>query len=81
MPLDVRSIAIKISVLFFFILGFAGLTSGLAPFTCCKRGLAGAVAAYIATVIAVKVINVILIQAMIENKINERKEKADGAKG
>jgi hypothetical protein len=81
MPLDVRPIAVKIAVLFFFIVGFAGLISGLAPFTCCKRGLAGAVVAYMATAIAVKVINVILIQAMIESKINKRKEKADGAKG
>ncbi len=80
MPLDIRPIAIKFAVLFFFILGFAGLSSGLAPFTCCKRGLAGAVAAYIATAIAIKVINVILIQAMIETKMNEQKEKANGAK-
>jgi len=81
MPLDVRPIAVKIAVLFFFILGFAGLTTGLSPFTCCKRGIAGAIAAYIVTAIAVKVINVILVQAMIEDKINKRKEKADGIKG
>jgi len=80
MPLPVRSIAVSIAVIFFFGLSLVGCISGLSPFTCCKRALAGAVLAYIAARWAVKAINYILINAMITNQINQQKEKGSGSK-
>jgi len=63
----------------FFGLSLISLVSGLSPFTCCKRALAGAVLAYVAAAGATKAINAILINAMIKSQINQRKEKASAS--
>jgi len=78
MPLHVRSIAISVAVICFFCLGLIGWISGLSPFICCKRAVAGAVIAYIAAVCAVRAINAILTSAMITSQIKQRKEKDSG---
>ena len=75
MPLNVRPIAISIAVICFFSLSFVGWTSGLAPFTCTKRAVTGAVLAYIATNLAVKAINAVLMNAIITKQINKQKEE------
>lgn len=80
MPLHVRSIAVSIAVLCFFGLSLVGWISGLSPFTCCKRALAGAALAYIAAALAVKAINAILINAMIAGRMNKQKEKPSGGR-
>ncbi len=80
MPLHVKSIAVSIAVICFFGLSLIGWISGLSPFTCCKRALAGAMIAYIAGAWAVKAINAILISAMITDQMNQQKEKNSGGK-
>ena len=75
MPLHVKSIAVSIAVTCFFAVAVIGLVSGLSPFTCCKRALVGAAAAYIAGAWAVKAINAILINAMISSRIKKQKEE------
>jgi hypothetical protein len=75
MPLNVRSIAVSIAVICFFTIAGIGWFSGLSPFTCCKRALVGAAAAYIAGVWAVKAINAILMNAMITSQMKQRKEQ------
>ncbi|MHC4455525.1 MAG: hypothetical protein ACYS0I_00300 [Planctomycetota bacterium] len=79
-PLHVRSIAVSVAVLCFFALGFTCWLSGLAPFTCCKRALTGAVLAYIAAALAVKAINAILINAIIKNQMDKQKEMSSGSR-
>lgn len=74
MPLHVRSIAVSISVICFFVLSIVGWIYGLSPFVCCKRALIGAALAYIAGGWAVKAINAILINAMISNQVNKQDE-------
>lgn len=69
MPLDARKISINIAVIFCFILSILMLISGLPPFTCCKRALIGAVIVYIIAGIAVRLINLILIDAMVSKQI------------
>ena len=81
MLFNVRSIAVSIAVICFFSLSFIGWISGLSPFICCKRALAGTVLAYIAGIWAVKAINSILLNAMITNHMNKQKEKEIGGKG
>ncbi|OHB59181.1 MAG: hypothetical protein A2173_08635 [Planctomycetes bacterium RBG_13_44_8b] len=76
MPLHVRTIAVSIAVICFFILGFISWISGLLPFTCCKRALIGAGLAYIVTSLAVKAINAILTAAMITSRINRNLNEA-----
>ena len=80
MPLPIRSIAVTIAVISFFGFGLVGWVGGISPFTCCKRALAAAAIVYIATACAVKIINAILVNAMINNQINQQKEKAGADK-
>ncbi len=75
MPLNVRSIAVSIAVICFFAVAGIGWISDLSPFTCCKRALVGAAAAYIAGAWAVKAINAILMNAMITNQMKQHKEE------
>lgn len=76
MPLNVRHIAANFAVITFFVLGFVCWISGLSPFTCCKRAGGGAAIAFVAAVIAAKAINAIIINALINSKINKQKEDA-----
>ena len=72
MLLHVRSIAVHIAVICFFVLSFVGWISGLSLLVCCKRALIGAAVAYIAGGWAVKAVNAILIHAMIENQVDQQ---------
>lgn len=81
MPLHVRSIAVSIAVICFFGLSLIGWGSAHAPFTCCKRALAGAAVAYIAGAWAVKAINAILMNAMVTNRMKRQEEKENADKG
>lgn len=78
MPLDVRSISIRFSVICLFVISFVGWFSGLEPFTCCKRAMMGAAAAYLVTSIAVKIINDILIHALVESQVEQQKGEMNG---
>jgi len=74
MPLNVRSIAVSIAVVFFFGLSLIGLLSGLSTSVCCKRAVIGAVLVYIAAGLAVRAINTILVNAMINNEVKRQKD-------
>ena len=78
MLLNARPIAVSIAVISFFALAIICWTSGLSPFTCCKRALTGAFFAFLMTVLAVKAINAILLNAIIKNQINKQKGNAGG---
>lgn len=74
MLLHVRSIAVSISVACFFVLSFVCWLSGQTPFVCCRRAFIGAVFAYIAAALAIKGVNAIATNAMITDRINQRKD-------
>lgn len=80
MPLHVRSIAVSISVICFFVLSFVGWICGVSPYVCCKRALAGAVLAYIAGGLAVRAINAILVNAMISSQVDRAPFRENMAK-
>jgi hypothetical protein len=79
MPLHVKSISVSVAVICFFVIAIVGWFSGVSPFTCCKRAIGAAVVVYIAASLAVKAINVILIDAMIEKQMNQPKGNANGS--
>ena len=79
MPLHVRSIAVSIAVICFFVLSIIGGVCGLSPFVCCKRAMIGAILAYIAGGWAVRAINAILVDAMIANQMNQQDGPGFGA--
>ena len=78
MPLDVRKIAIRTAVIFFFILSLLGWASGLEPFICCKKAVAGAVLSFVAATVAVKVINAVLINVLVNKQIQQKREEHSG---
>ena len=80
MPLNVRSIAVSIAVMCFFVTAIVAWASGLSPFTCSKRALAAAVLGYIAAALAVKAVNAILISAMVERQTGKQKEQTSAGK-
>ena len=75
MPLHVRSISLSAAVLCFFTVSLIGWVSGFSPFTCCKRALIAAFVVYVIAALAVKAINAILINAMVNSQMNQREEK------
>ena len=77
MPLNPRSIATSVAVLGFFALAIIGWFNGLTPFTCCKRSLTGAILAYVVTTVTVKIINAILINAMVTSQLKRKEELSD----
>jgi len=79
MLLHVRSIAVSVSVMCFFVLSFVCWLSGRTPFTCCRRAFIGALFAYVAATLAVKGINAVLTDAMIADRMNRRKEQDRGS--
>ena len=79
MPLHVRSIAVSIAVICFFVLSMVGWIWGLSPFVCCKRALIGAVLAYIVGGWAVRAINAILVNAMIASHADHQENSGFAA--
>lgn len=75
MPLDPRSISVSVAVICFFAIAVVGWISDISMFTCCKRAIMAAIITYVVTVLAVKTINTILIDAMVKNQMNKQKEK------
>jgi hypothetical protein len=80
MPLNVRQIAVSFAVISFFGIAFVAWFSGLAPFACSKRAITGALIAYLAAALAIKLINAILISAMVENEMQQQKENTSAGK-
>jgi len=75
-----RPITISFSVLGFFCIAIIGWFSGLSQLTCCKRAIVAAVVVYIGTSIALKVINVILTNALIDSQMKQQKEPANDSR-
>ena len=76
MPLHVRSVAVNTAVICFFVLSLINWLSDLSPFICCKRALIGAMFTYIIGGLAAKAINAVLINAMVQNQMHQKKRSS-----
>ena len=81
MPLNARSISVNIAVMSFFILGFVCWFRGLEPVVCCRRALIAAVIAYIAGMWLIKIINVILMDAVISRQAEKHNKQPQDEQG
>ncbi|MCE5340915.1 MAG: hypothetical protein LLF92_07285 [Planctomycetaceae bacterium] len=72
MLLNDRPIAIGFSVLGFFGIAIVGWFSGLSQLTCCKRAIVAAFFVYVAVSIAMKVVNIILTEALIDSQMKQQ---------
>jgi hypothetical protein len=81
MLINPQSIAMPTAVIVFFVASVIGACYGNSPFTCCKRSLVAMVITYTFIVIVIKIINSILVNAMISKQtdkiINEIKGKGN----
>ncbi len=74
MPIETKPLAVRIAVAIFFICAIAGWANGVSCEVCCKRGLLGAFIAYIVTMFALKIVNAILLQAIITKQIKQNRD-------
>ena len=75
MDKTIRNIAMRLSVLLFFIMALAGWLSGQEPIVCTQRALIGAATLYLAVRIAGNLIVRILIEAMAQDQARRRARK------
>jgi hypothetical protein len=80
MLFSTRPIAASFSVLGFFCIAIVGYFSGLSQFTCCKRALIAAVVVYIGMTIALKAVNAILTDALINRQMKQQKEQVNDSR-
>jgi hypothetical protein len=71
----IRSIAITFAVLVFFVMAVIGWFGGLSPATCCLRSVIGAIIIYIAVSWSARGVMSIIINEIIESKVNEANQK------
>jgi hypothetical protein len=71
--LHVRSIAVSSAVVSVFAVAILGSTSGLSPWSCCERALLAAGVVYLAAGAAVRVVNTILIQALVDRQVSKER--------
>jgi uncharacterized membrane protein YcfT len=69
--LHVRSIAVSSAVVCVFAVGIIASISGLSPWSCCERAILAAAVVYFAAGAAVRAINTILIQAIVDRQVNK----------
>ncbi|MCK5225764.1 MAG: hypothetical protein KAQ89_03515 [Planctomycetes bacterium] len=79
MPLQNRAISGSIAVMCFFAVAIIGWLNQISPFTCCKRAVTAAIIAYAISTLAVKAVNYILIDAMINNQMNQQNKGKNSA--
>jgi hypothetical protein len=75
MLLNVRSMSISGAVICFFLISITGWCSGLSPLTCCKRSLIAAVIAYIITNCAARLINAVLMNAIVKSQAMKKEQE------
>jgi hypothetical protein len=77
MSKSIRSVAVYFAAMIFFIMSLTGWFCGQSPATCCNRAILGAIVTYIAVSIAAKAIAKVIMDAMIESKMNQFKNTED----
>ncbi len=70
-----RLMAGPIAVICFFVLEIMGVVRGQASETCAGRAFLGAIGAYVIVTLAVKLINLILADAVVTHWIEQQEEQ------
>jgi hypothetical protein len=78
MPFNQRSTALAAAVLAFFTVGIVAAACRNCPFTCCKRALAAMVAAYVFTAVVIKIINAVVLNAMVSKYVDKITQRTKG---
>ena len=71
MPFNVKKVSLNFAVMSFFSLSIIASICGLSTFVCCKRAVIGAFIVYIITNLTIRLINLVLVDAMISKEIDK----------
>jgi hypothetical protein len=71
----IKTIARYSAVMAFFVMSIIGWFCGLSPATCCGRAVPGAIIAYVAVSWAGKTVARIVMDQMIQSKVDEMQQK------
>jgi len=78
MPLNQKKLAMTAAVFAFFTTSIVAAFCRNSPFTCCKRSIIAMLVAYIFITIAVRIINAILLDAIISKQVNKTLDRFKG---
>jgi hypothetical protein len=70
MEKKIRSVSVTLTVIIFFAMALVGYFAGSSPAVCCQRALAGAIITYLVISISAKAIASIIINTIVENKVD-----------
>ncbi len=79
MIINSKNCAIQMAVAAFFGMACLGGLSGLSPLTCTKRALISALVIYVLCRCAVKIINGIILNALVRSQMNKQEDSASGS--
>lgn len=74
MPFSVKSTSITFSVLCFFVTAMIAGLNNVSPIVCCKRSVIAAAISYATTACVVKIVNSIIISAMVKSQMEKQQE-------
>jgi len=72
---NIRSIAVTLAVLIFFVMACVGMVKGYSPATCASRAFFGAAIAYLVVSAAARAVMNIIIDAILESKLKKSAQK------
>lgn len=78
MPLNPRTISMTVAVLTFFTASIVAAIHRNSPFTCCKRAVVAMLVAYIFITVVVKIVNAVLVDAIISKQVDRTLNKFKG---
>jgi hypothetical protein len=78
MIINTKNYSIQIAVAAFFCVACMGALSGLSPWICSKRALISAFIIYGISSCALKVINWIILNALVKSQMNKQEDSASG---
>jgi hypothetical protein len=79
MIINSKLVSIQSAVAAFFGVACAGSLCRLSPLTCCKRALISAFILYVLSRCAVKMINRIIMHALVKSQMNQDEERNRGS--
>ena len=78
MIINTKTCSIQIAVAAFFCVACMGAISGLSPWTCSKRALISAFIIYGMSGCALRVINWIILNALVKSQMNKQEDSTSG---
>jgi len=74
MIINSKTCSVQLAVIAFFVMACVGSLWGLSPLTCCKRALISALIIYGLCLCVVKILNKIILSALVRSQMSKQEE-------